>query len=122
VGKKATMGGAAPAKKLRRSAMAEDERMWFSREKKGSLLVGSRGGGERWRPWRGREGRWRGGERGEGGLPFIELELWTWQTAPAGGRCDSASIGRQFSSFSVWNRTWITAEDLFLDVYSTNRV
>jgi hypothetical protein len=94
----------------------------FSWEKKGSLLVGSRGGGERWRPWRGRAGRWRGGERGEGGLPFIELELWTWQTAPAGGRCDSVSIGRQFSSFSVWNRTRITAEDLFLVVYSTNRV
>jgi hypothetical protein len=75
VGKKVTMGGAAPAKKLRRSVMAEDERMWFSWEKKGSLLVGSRGGGERWRPWRGRVGRWRGGERGEGGLPFIELEL-----------------------------------------------
>jgi hypothetical protein len=53
---------------------------------------------------------------------MYRAKLWTWQTAPAGGRYDSASIGRQFSSFSVWNRTLITVEDLFLDVYSTNRV
>jgi hypothetical protein len=63
------------------------------------------------------------GEKGRGASAAIyRAKLWTWQTALAGGRCDSASIGRQFSSFSVWNRTRITAEDLFLDVYSTNRV
>ncbi|AQK51833.1 hypothetical protein ZEAMMB73_Zm00001d050041 [Zea mays] len=63
------------------------------------------------------------GEKGRGaGAAIYRAKLWTWQTALAGGRCDSASIGRQFSSFSVWNRTQITANDLFLDVYSTNHV
>jgi hypothetical protein len=63
------------------------------------------------------------GEKGEGRLlPFIEQELWTCQVAVSSGRCDSANIGRLFSSFSVWNRTRITAEDMFLDVYCTNLV
>jgi hypothetical protein len=63
------------------------------------------------------------GEKGRGaGAAIYRAKLWTWQTVPAGGRCDSDSIGQQFSSFSVWNRTRITAEDLFLDVYSINRV
>jgi hypothetical protein len=37
-------------------------------------------------------------------------------------RQKKARIGRTFLAFSVWIRTQITAEDLFLDVYSTNRV
>jgi hypothetical protein len=40
----------------------------------------------------------------------------------SGGRCDSVNIGRSFLSFSVWNRTRITEEDMFFDVYSTNLV
>ena len=63
------------------------------------------------------------GEKGEGMLlPFIEQELWTCLVTVSSGSCDSANIGRHFSSFFVWNRTWITAEDMFLDVYSTNLV
>jgi hypothetical protein len=79
-----------------------------------------------------REGE--GGRRGEegsraGGLPFKEA-----LAAAIGGRGrhavehqsaqrqKKARIGRTFLAFSVWIRTRITAEDLFLDVYSTNRV
>ena len=62
-----------------------------------------------------------GRRRGQG-LPFIEQELWTCQVAVSSGRCDSANIGRQFLSFSVCDRSRITAEDMFLDVYSTNLV
>jgi hypothetical protein len=61
-------------------------------------------------------------ERRGQGAAIYRAKLWTWQTAPAGGRCDSASIGRQFSSFSVWNRIKVTARNIFLDVYSTNLV
>jgi hypothetical protein len=53
-------------------------------------------------------------------LPFIEQS--SRQVAVRSDRCDSANIGRQFLSFSVWNRTRITTEDMFLDVYSTNLV
>jgi hypothetical protein len=73
--------------------------------------------------WNREEEKWRVGEgKKRGGLPFIAQELWTCQPATAGGTCDSANIGRQFLSFSVWNRTRITAEDMFLDIYSTNLV
>jgi hypothetical protein len=37
-------------------------------------------------------------------------------------RQKKARIGRTFLAFSVWIWTRITAKDLFLDVYSTNRV
>jgi hypothetical protein len=46
-------------------------------------------------------------------------ELCTWQSA---GRWWQDDFGRLVLAFSVWIRTRITAEDLFLDVYSTNRL
>jgi hypothetical protein len=52
----------------------------------------------------------------------MERELWTCQVTVSSGRCKSVDIGRPFLAFSFWNRTRITAEDLFLDVYSTNRL
>jgi hypothetical protein len=62
------------------------------------------------RPWEGaREvlglllswgrGRMAWGRRRGQGLPFIEQEHWTCQVVVSSGRCDSANIGRQFSSF-----------------------
>jgi hypothetical protein len=53
---------------------------------------------------------------------IIEHELWTCQSAESSGRCDSANIGRQFSSFSPWNRIKVTARNIFFDVHSTNLV
>jgi hypothetical protein len=32
------------------------------------------------------------------------------------------TLGGSFRPFSVWNWTWITAEDMLLDVYSINLV
>jgi hypothetical protein len=73
--------------------------------------------------------RWTKGE-GESGVErrrrasaaIIEHELWTCQSAESSGRCDSANIGRQFSSFSPWNRIKVTARNIFFDVHSTNLV
>jgi hypothetical protein len=66
VGKKATMGGAAPTKKLQRSAMAEDERMWFFL---GEERLPARGKQRRGRAlealaWPGREVAWGRKRRG----------------------------------------------------------
>ena len=63
---------------------------------------------------------WRGG----GGLvlPFIEQELWTCQTAESSGRCYSDNLGHRVLAFSAWNRILVAAQNIFLDVYSTNRV
>jgi hypothetical protein len=74
-----------------------------------------------------RGGRWHGEEEvemagGRGWAAIYRAKLWTCQTAPAGARCDSANIGRPFLSFSIWNQTRITAEDMFLEIYSTNLV
>jgi hypothetical protein len=50
---------------------------------------------------------------GVGGCQALLLSLWTKQRTHS---------GRPFLVFSIWNRTWITAEDMFFDVYSTNLV
>ena len=69
------------------------------------------------------EEKWRVGEGKErGGLPFIELELWTCQVAVSSGRWTNVDIGRPFLAFSFWNRTLVAVEDIFLDVHSTNLV
>jgi hypothetical protein len=50
---------------------------------------------------------------GVGGCQVLLFSIWTKQRT---------HNGRPFSSFSVWNRTLTTAENIFLDVYSTNLV
>jgi hypothetical protein len=61
-----------------------------------------------------------GGGEGRGQvLPFIEQELWTCHTAPAGGRSKSVDIGRPFLVFCPWNRTSVRVRDIFLDLHST---
>ena len=60
------------------------------------------------------------GERKErGGLPFIELELWTCQMAVSSGRWENVDIGWPFLEFSACFRTLVAVEDFFLDVHST---
>jgi hypothetical protein len=60
-------------------------------------------------------------EKGRGaGAAIYRAELWTCQTAVSSDRCDTANIGRQFSSFSPWNRIKVTVRNIFLDVHSTN--
>jgi hypothetical protein len=60
---------------------------------------------------------WRRRERACAAI--YRAKLWTCQTALAGGRCDSANIGRPFSSFSPWNRIKVTVGNIFLDLHST---
>jgi hypothetical protein len=70
-----------------------------------------------------REEKWCVGEGKErGGLPFIELELWTCQVAVGSGRWKNVDIGRPFLAFSACFRTLVAVEDFFLDVHSTNLV
>jgi hypothetical protein len=70
--------------------------------------------------WNREEEKWRVGEGKErGGLPFIELELWTCQVAVSSGRWKNMDIGRPFLAFSACFRTLVAVEDFFLDVHST---
>jgi hypothetical protein len=65
-----------------------------------------------WRRGRAEEMAWGRRERGLGCqemLFFLCTKQWT-------------HIGWPFSSFSVWNRIMVTVENIFLNVYSTNRV
>jgi hypothetical protein len=88
------------------------------------------GGGEAVRPWkallqrRTREEEEGGVGRGEGRewAAIYRAKLWTCQTAPAGGRCYCDDLGRRVLAFSAWNRILVAAQNIFLDVYSTNRV
>jgi hypothetical protein len=50
---------------------------------------------------------------GMGGCQALQFFLWTKQRTHS---------GRPFSSFSPWNRIKVTAQNIFLDVYSTNLV
>jgi hypothetical protein len=73
--------------------------------------------------WNREEEKWRVGEGKEmGGLPFIELELWTCQVAVSSGRWKNVDIGRPFLAFSACFRTLVVVEDFFLDVHSTKLV
>jgi hypothetical protein len=73
--------------------------------------------------WNREEEKWRVGEGKEGGgLPFIELELWTCQMAVSSGRWKNVNIGRPFLAFSACFRTMVAVEDFFLAVHSTNLV
>jgi hypothetical protein len=65
--------------------------------------------------------RWHEGE-GRGWAAIYRAKLWTCQTAPAGGRCCSDDLGRRVLAFSAWNRNLIAAQNIFLDLYSTNLV
>jgi hypothetical protein len=70
-----------------------------------------------------REEKWRVGEGKErGGLPFIELELWTCEVAVSSGRWKNVDIGRPFLAFSACFRTLVAVEDFLLCVHSTNLV
>jgi hypothetical protein len=62
-------------------------------------------------------------EKGEGMLlPFIEQELWTCQTAESSGRYYSDNLGRRVLAVSAWNRILVAAQNIFLDLHSTNLV
>ena len=50
------------------------------------------------------EWKWRVGERKErGGLPFIELELWTCQVAVSSGRWKMSTLGGHFWCFCLFS-------------------
>jgi hypothetical protein len=50
------------------------------------------------------------GEKGGQVLPFIEQELWTCHTAPAGGRCKIVDIRWPFLSFLFGIGHWSVYE------------
>jgi hypothetical protein len=57
--------------------------------------------------WNREEEKWRVGEGKErGGLPFIELELWTCQVAVSSDRWKNVDIGRPFWRFLLVFGPW----------------
>jgi hypothetical protein len=67
-------------------------------------------------------GRWRDGEGRGMGAAIYRAELWTCQTAVSSGRCKSDDLGQRVLAFSAWNRILVAAQNIFLDVHSTNLV
>jgi hypothetical protein len=67
------------------------------------------------------ETRWREGE-GRGWAAIYRAKLWTCQTTPGGGKCCSDDLGRRVLAFSAWNRILVAAQNILLDLYSTNHV
>jgi hypothetical protein len=105
---------------LGEGAMGADPCCWrwkkggaMGRELPALALNQRRRGEEKWRVEDGKE---------RGGLPFIELELWTCQVAVSSGRWKNVNIGRPFLAFSVCFLTLVAVEDFFFDVHSTNLV
>jgi hypothetical protein len=72
-------------------------------------------------PSRGGEMAW-GKRRERAGAAIYRAKLWTCQLAAAGGRCYSDNLERRVLAFSAWNRILVAAQNIFLDLHSTNLV
>jgi hypothetical protein len=59
----------------------------------------------------------RGEERGWAAI--YRAKLWTCQTAPAGGRCDSDDLGCRILTFFACFRILVVAQNIFLGLNST---
>jgi hypothetical protein len=128
-------GSVAPWRELRRRAAAPWELLRAGKRERLLPAAGRRGERGLGREEQGasrKKTRWSRPARVRGAERLVDLTGQRWQPLATVGGClpehqsaqrqKKAHIGRTFLAFFVWIRTRITAEDLFLDVYSTNRV
>jgi hypothetical protein len=63
-----------------------------------------------------------GEKKRAGGLPFIEPSSGHGRLHQQVAGVTVPALGGSFRPFSVWNRIKVTAQNIFLDVHSTNLV